>query len=370
MGPSGAGKSTMLDVLALRKKMGPSLAGYAQTEKIANKTMMKKISSYVLQHDCLVEELTVRETLMFAANMQMPGSSTAAERKERVASVIKELGLMHVADSTVGGSRIRGISGGERRRVSIGVQLVSSPQLLFLDEPTSGLDAHTAFEVCFILRRLADAGKTIVCTIHQPSAKLFEAFDNLILLSAGRLVYAGDRSRCKSYFERYGYACKSGWNPADYYLTLVDVVRTSAGTGENDAATPETVPGSKPDKRSGGQRPNDEVLPMTKEEINRMIDNFKNTKEGVATSTGSYGNVCQIFQSNTSQDTDTVEEYARSAGPQFYYLVLRNLKEKMRDPVGFKVQCFQNVFFGLVTGSLYSDLGTTNGPIPFPWSYY
>ena len=119
MGPSGAGQSTMLDVLALRKKNGAITGRICANGKIANKTMMKKISSYVLQHDCLVEELTVRETLMFAANMQMPGSSTAAERKERVASVIEELGLMHVADSTVGGSRIRGIEVAESVDASV-----------------------------------------------------------------------------------------------------------------------------------------------------------------------------------------------------------------------------------------------------------
>ena len=100
-------------------------------------------------------------------------------------------------------------------------------------------------------------------------------------------------------------------------MTLIDVVRTSAGTGENDAAASEAVPGSKPHKRSGGQRPKDEVLPMTKEEINRMIDNFKNTKEGVATSKVVMETSAKFSESNTSQDTDTVEEYARSAGPRF-----------------------------------------------------
>ena len=106
-------------------------------------------------------------------------------------------------------------------------------------------------------------------------------------------------------------------DPADYYLTLVDVVRTSAGTGENDAATPEAVPGSKPDKRSGGQRPNDEVLPMTKEEINRMIDNLKIRRKGDCHIDSSYGNVYQIFQSNTSHDLDTVESMLEVRGPSF-----------------------------------------------------
>ena len=147
MGPSGAGKSTMLDVLALRKKNGAITGRICANGKIANKTMMKKISSYVLQHDCLVEELTVRETLMFAANMQMPGSSTAAERKQRVASVIEELGLMHVRTLRLG-EPYTGIVV-ESVGASVLVFNWFPPTTTFLRRTDVWSDAHTAFEVFY-----------------------------------------------------------------------------------------------------------------------------------------------------------------------------------------------------------------------------
>lgn len=224
MGPSGAGKSTLLDILAGRNKRG-SVNGEVLINGQFRDSSFKRISGYVFQDDNLMPTLTVRECLAFSANLRLPSCITAAEKRQRVNSVMEELGIMHIAERRIGDSMNRGISGGEKRRVSIGMELVSSPSILFLDEPTSGLDSYNAVCVMESLVRLAKNGRTIVFSIHQPRSNIFSQFDQLILLSEGQIEYKGPASQAIPYFTSLGYSFPTHTNPADHLIDILEEKR-------------------------------------------------------------------------------------------------------------------------------------------------
>jgi ATP-binding cassette subfamily G (WHITE) protein 2 len=161
---------------------------------------LKRIAGYVMQDDLLNGYLTVEETLMYAAKLRLPRTFTYKQHKERVNDVMADLGLSHVHNVSVGTPLKKGISGGERKRVCVGMQLLNRPQLLFLDEPTSGLDSVTALDLLRTFHALAhgksqEKAVTIVCSIHQPQSKIFNLFDSLILLKAGNVIYQGPRKQ-------------------------------------------------------------------------------------------------------------------------------------------------------------------------------
>lgn len=161
---------------------------------------LKRIAGYVMQDDLLNGYLTVRETLMYTARLRLPRTFNDVERRERVEEVMADLGLSHVHNVIVGTPLRKGISGGERKRVCVGMQLLNRPQLLFLDEPTSGLDSVTALDLIRTFHFLAHGKSqskavTIVCSIHQPQAKIFNLFDSLILLKGGTIIYQGPRKQ-------------------------------------------------------------------------------------------------------------------------------------------------------------------------------
>lgn len=168
MGPSGAGKSSLLDILSRKHKRGITSGKIMINGMQPTRRQFKRLTGFVDQDDSLMGTLTVRETLTYAALMRLPRNMPLKAKQKRVEDVIQELGIAKIADSQIGIPGQRGISGGEKRRVSIGKELVTSPSLLFLDEPTSGLDAYNAGVVMECLKKLAHEGKrTIVVTIHQ-----------------------------------------------------------------------------------------------------------------------------------------------------------------------------------------------------------
>lgn len=174
MGPSGAGKSSLLDILSRKHKRGVTSGNILVNGMQPTRRQFKRMSGFVDQDDSLMGTLTVRETLTYAALMRLPRKMPLKAKQKRVEDVIQELGISKIADSQIGVPGQRGISGGEKRRVSIGKELVTSPSLLFLDEPTSGLDAYNAGVVMECLKKLANEGKrTIVVTIHQVKQNTF-----------------------------------------------------------------------------------------------------------------------------------------------------------------------------------------------------
>lgn len=230
MGPSGSGKTSMLNVMADRlhntlmteyKTIGSMLFNGAHPFN----GVVRSICAYVCQDDeALLPFLTVRENLHFAAGLRLPTYLSKEEKISRAESVMKKMGLRDCADNLVGNELTKGISGGEKRRVTIAIQILTEPRVLLLDEPTSGLDAFTATSILDVLRGLADEGRTLILTIHQSRSDLFEHFGNVLLLArGGSPVYAGKGPQMLPYFASLGFRCPTTTNPADFALDLITV---------------------------------------------------------------------------------------------------------------------------------------------------
>lgn len=223
LGASGAGKSTFLDILARKNKRGITTGNiYVNGEKIIDSDY-RNVVGFVDQEDTLLPTLTVHETILTSALLRLPRDMNISVKEQRVIEVMQQLGIYHIKDQIIGSEEGsgRGISGGEKRRVGIACELVTSPSILFLDEPTSGLDAFNAFNVIECLVTLAKTyNRTIICTIHQPRSNIVALFDQLVLLAKGMPVYSGPFSSCQAYFDHLGYSCPPGYNIADYLVDL------------------------------------------------------------------------------------------------------------------------------------------------------
>ncbi|OCL15235.1 ATP-binding cassette sub-family G member 2 [Glonium stellatum] len=223
MGASGAGKTTFLDILARKNKRG-TFSGefYLNGEKVIDDEF-RSVIGFVDQEDTMLPTLTVHETILDSALLRLPREMSRASKEQKVEDVEKQLGIYHIRHQTIGSEEGsgRGISGGEKRRVGIACELVTSPSILFLDEPTSGLDAFNAFNVVECLVNLVkNYNRTVIFTIHQPRSNIVALFDQLILLAKGRTVYSGPFSSCQPYFDNIGYSCPPGFNIADYLVDL------------------------------------------------------------------------------------------------------------------------------------------------------
>ncbi|WJZ92568.1 hypothetical protein VitviT2T_011555 [Vitis vinifera] len=221
MGPSGSGKTTLLNLLGGRLNQPTAGGSVTYNDQPYSKSLKSKIG-FVTQDDVLFPHLTVRETLTYAARLRLPKTLTKQQKEKRAVDVIYELGLDRCQDTMIGGSFVRGVSGGERKRVSIGNEIIINPSLLFLDEPTSGLDSTTALRIVQMLHDIAEAGKTVLTTIHQPSSRLFHKFDKLILLGKGNLLYFGKASGTMEYFSSIGCSPLITMNPAEFLLDLAN----------------------------------------------------------------------------------------------------------------------------------------------------
>ncbi|TFK49732.1 hypothetical protein OE88DRAFT_1713443 [Heliocybe sulcata] len=221
MGASGAGKSTFLDILARKTKRGNVGGSTLVNGRQVGDEEFKKVVGFVDQEDCLMPTLTVYETVLYSALLRLPREMGIEAKKFRTLETMNELGILGIRDMRIGDSGHRSISGGEKRRVSIACELVTSPSILFLDEPTSGLDAYNAFNVIDSLVSLArDYNRTAVFTIHQPRSNIVALFDQLVLLAQGKTVYSGEYAKCQEYFESIGYPCPPGFNIADFLIDL------------------------------------------------------------------------------------------------------------------------------------------------------
>ncbi|WAR14879.1 ABCG5-like protein [Mya arenaria] len=204
LGNSGSGKTSLLDVITCRA------SGKVTGDVIYNGTrctndVIQNHATYVMQADRFLPNLTVRETLIYSAKLRLPGCSTSEEIEKRVTDVVLAMGLKDVADTRIGGSIIRGISGGERRRVTIAIQLLKNPDIILLDEPTSGLDSYTARHLVSNLRDLARRGNIVMLSLHQPSSDIYSLLDRIGIMSKGEFVYFGCAKGMVQYFTEVGY---------------------------------------------------------------------------------------------------------------------------------------------------------------------
>ncbi|GLE06465.1 hypothetical protein PINS_up015712 [Pythium insidiosum] len=321
MGPSGAGKSTLLDCISGRN---PLVQGDVCINGSAWTAATRRLASFIYQDDLFYETLTVREHLLFQARLRMGPDAGEDELLERVTSVIEDVGLSRRADEMIGGARGSGLSGGERKRLSIASELLSDPSILFVDEPTSGVDSAMAQTIVRLLRRLAHVeGRTVVATIHQPSAMVFALFDRLYLLSEGRVVYDGAAANAVSYFGSIGFPCPQDANPADVFMELLVVLDKAS-----DAA--------------GVAR------------LQRLVDTWKthSTATGICSSTETRPLVSSsCLNSIASAST-------RSLWSQIVVLTSRQCRRILRDPLKSRTGIFQSLFVAWLIGSLYFQLET------------
>ncbi|KAL7552392.1 hypothetical protein ACHAWF_015629 [Thalassiosira exigua] len=230
MGPSGSGKTSILDVLSGRSSYDSgtiTLDSEVVTDRVMKK--MKKRVAYVRQNDLFFEHLTVRDQLTYTAMLRLPSSWAKSKKVAEVDRIIKQLRLQKCSDSP-----IYMISGGERKRVNIGTELLTDPSIILLDEPTSGLDSTSAVALMRILHTLArEEGKTIITSIHQPSSAVFFGFDKLMLLADGNVVYFGTPRGSLEYVRELGLECPAGYNAADHHMDLL-VMDSAIDTDERE----------------------------------------------------------------------------------------------------------------------------------------
>jgi len=234
MGPSGAGKSSVVHALAGRVKEDPKIRvsgrRYVNDAPVAGYSLLP--AAFIEQSVNFFPYMTVRETITFRVNLILGSLLSKSARDEMVADLLEQVGLTNSADTIVGNAKVRGISGGEKKRLSIAVEMIASPSLIFLDEPTSGLDSTAATSLVTTLRRLADSGKTVVAVIHQPSQHVFEKFDDLLVVSGGKLMYFGERSKVRSHMENYACGASSEIGTAEH---LLDCVSTTPMENESQS---------------------------------------------------------------------------------------------------------------------------------------
>ncbi|CAI9096729.1 OLC1v1032940C7 [Oldenlandia corymbosa var. corymbosa] len=333
MGPSGSGKTTLLNILAGQLAASPRLhlSGILEVngQKISQKAYR---SAYIRQEDLFFSQLTVRETLSLAAEMQLADISSVEERDEYVNKLLFKLGLVSCADSRVGDAKVRGISGGEKKRLSLACELIASPSVIFADEPTTGLDAFQAEKVMETLRELALDGHTVICSIHQPRGSVYGKFDDIVLLTEGSLVYAGPaQEKPLDYFSKFGYLCPDHVNPAEFLADLISVDYSSA------------------DSVSASQK-----------RIDGLVESFSNQQESstlfATTLSGEGESIMNIRKKTTVK---------RKVGwwRQFSLLFKRAWMQASRDGPTNKVRARMSIASAVIFGSVFWRMGRSQTSI-------
>ncbi|KAI8622739.1 hypothetical protein BC830DRAFT_1159973 [Chytriomyces sp. MP71] len=233
IGPSGAGKTTFMNVLMGKvSKTGGKIFINGRESQMH---LYRKVIGYVPQEDVMMKELTVRENVLHSARVRLPRTWTSTQIERHVDNVVNALKLSHVASSVIGDEAERGVSGGQRKRVNIGMELAAAPLAIFLDEPTSGLDSSSALEVADILSSMALLGITIVAVVHQPRIEIFRKFDDVIMVApGGRVAFMGPVDRVQGYFESLGFKFEDATNVSDVAMDIL------AGRGTNAIVGPLT----------------------------------------------------------------------------------------------------------------------------------
>ncbi|OWM76364.1 ABC transporter G family member 5 [Punica granatum] len=240
VGPSGAGKSSLLEILA--RMVRPSSGSIFVNGKPMDKSHFRKITGYVTQKDTLFPLLTVEETLMFSAKLRLrlPATKLAL----RVKSLIEELGLSHVCGTRVGNDcSIRGVSGGERRRVSIGVDVVHDPRVLILDEPTSGLDSNSALQIIGMLKEMAETkGRTVILSIHQPGFRIVKLFNSVLLMAHGEALHQGSTDQLTLHLRSVGLQIPPHINVVEFAIESIETIKQQQLSHSSERARLEVVP--------------------------------------------------------------------------------------------------------------------------------
>ncbi|XP_070153101.1 protein white-like [Polyergus mexicanus] len=324
MGASGAGKTTLLNTLTFRTTRGVSTSGLmAVNGRRISPDVLTSRMAYVQQDDLFIGTLTVTEHLMFQAAVRMDRHIPRHQRIKRVNEVIDELALSKCRNTRIGiPGKVKGLSGGEMKRLSFASEVLTDPPLMFCDEPTSGLDSFMAHQVISILKALAASGKTIVATLHQPSSELFVLFDKILLMAEGRVAFMGTAVQACSFFKTLGAACPSNYNPADYFVQMLAV-----------------VPGRELACRHA---------------IKTTCDTFRSSEYGkkIVTEAETVHGEFESFLKYHSKDAGR-SPYKASWCEQFYAVLWRSWLSVIKEPLLIKVRLLQTIMISLLIGVTY-----------------
>ncbi|XP_061646055.1 ATP-binding cassette sub-family G member 8 isoform X1 [Phyllopteryx taeniolatus] len=339
IGSSGCGKTSLLDIITCRDEGGGVTSGQILINGRPNTAhLVKKSIAHVRQDDRLLPHLTVRETLAFVAKLRLPTHFTQAQRDQRVDDVIAELRLRQCAHTRVGNDYVRGVSGGERRRVSIAVQLLWNPGILILDEPTSGLDSFTAHNLVITLSRLARGNRLVLLSVHQPRSDIFQLFDLVVLLSSGSAVYCGAARDMVPYFMALGHPCPRYCNPSDFYVDLISIDRRS------------------PEQEAQCRERSQVLAQQFSEKVRDTDDHMWKSSTALTHSDSS------CLQPDKAEGDKVVvisKERDRRPGrlQQFAILIRRHMYNDYRDLVTLLVHGLEALLMSLLVGCLYYGAG-------------
>ncbi|KAI5582627.1 hypothetical protein POPTR_007G104801v4 [Populus trichocarpa] len=333
VGPSGAGKSSLLEVLA--GKLTPQSGSIFVNQNPINKAQFKKASGYVTQKDTLFPLLTVEETLMFSAKLRLrlPQDQLSSEVK----FLMHELGLDHVAMTRVGDDRVRGISGGERRRVSIGVDVIHDPEVLILDEPTSGLDSTSALQIIDMLKLMAETrGRTIILSIHQPGFRIVKLFNSVLLMANGSVLHHGTVDQLGVNLRTMGMQLPLHANVVEFALESIDTVQQ-----QRKVLQQETQP----------------------QLLSSSTTKSRQKKVEVGESRSGKFTLQQLFQQSKVVDEESIDfgfdfplGFANSRLQETLILTHRFSKNIFRTKELFACRTIQMLISGLVLGSIFYNL--------------
>jgi ATP-binding cassette, subfamily G (WHITE), member 1 len=286
-----------------------------------NEKVFKKQATYIMQEENLHHLLTVKEAMSFAIKLKTENALTIEDRCEKIVSILKTLGLDGKLNEYA-----RDLSGGEQKRLSIALELVDDPSILFLDEPTTGLDSSSSTQCIQLLKKLAQQGKTIICTVHTPSAILLDIFDQLYALAEGQCIYQGSSSSLVPFLKELGLICPETFNPADFLLEIA----TNAYGSQNDRLVKKIANGLNEQYRS----------------VNNNNESSNNVNGSTSTSHSKH----QIASDFRSQ-------YSSSFVAQLGHLMLRNFLFLTRDPMLLLIRLMVHLIVGLMVGFLYFRIG-------------
>ncbi|XP_005176004.1 ATP-binding cassette sub-family G member 4 [Musca domestica] len=315
MGPSGCGKTTLLNLLA-GYRLSKTSGNISVNDRPQNKSEFRKISRYILQEDAISPMFTIGETLLYASKFKLDAGKTLQQRQQIIDEYLKIFLLEDKANT-----KIANISGGERKRLCLALELLNNPAVLFVDEPTTGLDEFSATQCITLLKRLAISGRTIICSIHCPSARLFQMFDKVYVLSDGQCIYQGSVNGIVPYLKNFGLQCPITHNPADY---IIEVATNFHGNYQEALVT--------------------------------EIQNGK-VRKWLSNSSSVPNDTTSAVTTTNQMNLKVLRNKQHTWWSEYCIILKRNLQQMLRDTTNMKLIMYTNLFLSTILGIAFSKIG-------------